>query len=188
MSDKDKIISEIYYDQAGFGSIATTYKDAKKKDASITTQNVRDWFQESVERKKQLSGYNSFVAPKINYEYQLDLFFISQTDLDNQKSRIGLLLTDVFSPKAAVAPIMSKQPADITAGIMEGLNKLGGTPKLVHLDDEGSLNAQDLVILSRTKGSKTIKHEGTPISPSVSFARLRICFSRGLSRREKGKG
>ena len=84
MSDKDKIISEIYYDQAGFGSIATTYKDAKKKDASITMQDVKEWFQENVERKKRLSGYNSFIAPDINFEYQLDLFFISKNDLDNQ--------------------------------------------------------------------------------------------------------
>ena len=74
MSDTDKIISEIYYDQAGFGSIATTYKDAKKKDASITMQDVKEWFQENVERKKQLSEYNAFIAPDINYEYQLDLF------------------------------------------------------------------------------------------------------------------
>ena len=87
MSDKDKIISEVYYDQAGFGSIATTYKDAKKKDASITMQDVKEWFQENVERKKQLSGYNSFIAPDINFEYQLDLFFISKNDLDNQKYR-----------------------------------------------------------------------------------------------------
>ena len=85
MSEKDKIISEVYYDQAGFGSIATTYKDAKKKDASITMQDVKEWFQENVERKKQLSGYNSFIAPDINFEYQLDLFFITKNDLDNQK-------------------------------------------------------------------------------------------------------
>ena len=45
MSEKDKIISEVYYDQAGFGSIATTYKDAKKKDASITMQDVKEWLQ-----------------------------------------------------------------------------------------------------------------------------------------------
>ena len=144
MSDKDKIISEIYHDQAGFGSIATTYKDAKKKDASITMQDVKEWFQENVERKKQLSGYNSFIAPHVLYEFQLDLFFISKNDLQTQKFSIGLVLIDVFSRKAAVMPIMSKQPADITAGIMEGLNKLG-KPHLIYSDDEGSLNNQDLV-------------------------------------------
>ena len=162
MSEKDKIISEVYYDQAGFGSIATTYKDAKKKDASITMQDVKEWFQENVERKKQLSGYNSFIAPDINFEYQLDLFFISTNDLDNQKYRIGLLLIDVFSRKAAVVPIASKQPADITAGIMEGLNKMGGKPKLIYSDDEGSLNAQDLVDFFKDEGIQNYKTRGHP--------------------------
>ena len=78
MSDKDKIISEIYYDQAGFGSLKTTLVDNKKKDPSITMQDVKEWFQENVEKKKQLSGYNSFIAPHVLYEFQLDLFFISK--------------------------------------------------------------------------------------------------------------
>ena len=75
MSDKDKIINDVYYDRAGFGSQRTTYLDAKKKDPSITMQDVKDWFSENIERKTQLRGYNSFVAPEANYEYQLDLFF-----------------------------------------------------------------------------------------------------------------
>ena len=162
MSEKDKIISEVYYDQAGFGSIATTYKDAKKKDASITMQDVKEWFQENVERKKQLSGYNSFIAPDINFEYQLDLFFISKNDLDNQKYRIGFLLIDVFSRKAVVVPIASKQPADITAGIMEALNKMGGKPKLIYSDDEGSLNTQDLVDFFKDEGIQNYKTRGHP--------------------------
>ena len=162
MSEKDKIISEVYYDRAGFGSVAATYKDSKKKDASITMQDVKEWFQENVERKKQLSGYNSFIAPDINFEYQLDLFFISTNDLDNQKYRIGLLLIDVFSRKAAVVPIASKQPADITAGIMEALNKMGGKPKLIYSDDEGSLNAQDLVDFFKDEGIQNYKTRGHP--------------------------
>ena len=162
MSEKDKIISEVYYDQAGFGSIATTYKDAKKKDASITMQDVKEWFQENVERKKQLSGYNSFIAPDTNFEYQLDLFFISKNDLDNQKYRIGLLLIDVFSRKAVVVPIASKQPADITAGIMEALNKMGGKPKLIYSDDEGSLNTQDLFDFFKDEGIQNYKTRGHP--------------------------
>ena len=44
----------------------------QKKDPSITMQDVKDWFSENIERKTQLSGYNSFVAPEANYEYQLD--------------------------------------------------------------------------------------------------------------------
>lgn len=73
MSDKDKTINDVYYDRAGFGSQRVTYLDAKKKDPSITMQDVKDWFSENIDRKSQLSGYNSFVAPEANYEYQLDL-------------------------------------------------------------------------------------------------------------------
>ena len=29
--NKDDIIKSIYFDRSGFGSVATTYKDAKKK-------------------------------------------------------------------------------------------------------------------------------------------------------------
>ena len=84
MSDKDKIISDIYYDRAGFGSVATTYKDAKIQDATITMQDVKEWFQENVERKKQLSGYNSFIALNAEFEYQLDLLCISKNYLETQ--------------------------------------------------------------------------------------------------------
>ena len=103
-----------------------------------------------------------FIAPDINFEYQLDLFFISTNDLDNQKYRIGLLLIDVFSRKAVVVPIASKQPADITAGIMEALNKMGGTPKLIYSDDEGSLNTQDLVDFFKDEGIQNYKTRGHP--------------------------
>ena len=88
MSDKNKIISDIYFDRSGFGSIAATFKDAKQKDKTITLQNVRDWFSKNIERKKPLSGYNSFVAPHSFYEFQIDLFFVTNNDLDNQKFRI----------------------------------------------------------------------------------------------------
>ena len=74
-SSNQNIISTIYYDRAGFGSVATTDKDAKKKAASITMQDVKEWFQENVEKKKQLSGYNSFIAPNADFEYQLDFVY-----------------------------------------------------------------------------------------------------------------
>ena len=54
-------------------------------------------------QKKQLKGYNSFIAPYPNYEYQLDLFFIN--DLPEQKIKIGLVLIDIFTKYAAVIPL-----------------------------------------------------------------------------------
>ena len=44
------------------------------------------------------------------FEYQVDLFFISKNDLENQKFRIGLGLIDIFGKYAAVIPIKSKEP------------------------------------------------------------------------------
>ena len=35
MSDKQKIISDIYFDKAGYGSRKTTLEDAKKKEPTI---------------------------------------------------------------------------------------------------------------------------------------------------------
>ena len=54
MSDgKHDIISKIYFDRAGYGSKATTLKDAREKDKSIKMSDVEDWFKKNVEIKKQ---------------------------------------------------------------------------------------------------------------------------------------
>ena len=57
-SFKQDTISGIYYDRSGFGSKATTLQDAKKKDASITKEDVEEF------------GENSFVAPHAKFEYR----------------------------------------------------------------------------------------------------------------------
>ena len=141
-NNKDDVISRIYYDRSGYGSIQTTYQDAKQKDKTITMQNVRDWFSKNVERKKQPSGYNSFIAPHSAYEYEIDLFFITKNDLPNQKFRIGLVMIDVFSKYLAVVPIKSKQPPDVLAGIMEAQHEMGKPPQRYYSDEEGSLNSK----------------------------------------------
>ena len=73
--DKNNIISKIYYDKSGFGSIKTTFEDARKVNKSITLDDVKQFFNNNVEEKENLKGFNSFVAPHSNYEYQADLFF-----------------------------------------------------------------------------------------------------------------
>ena len=53
MSDnKQKIISDIYNDPSGFGSKAVTRTDARKKDKSITKNDVDEFFRKNVEVKK----------------------------------------------------------------------------------------------------------------------------------------
>ena len=137
--DKQKIISDIYYDKSGYGSKGITLKDARQKDKTITADDVNEFFKKNVEEKRKMRGQNSFVAPHAFWEFQLDLFFISKNDLENQKFRIGLILIDIFSKYATVIPIASKQPPDVLAGIMEGIKKMGGKPKMIYSDEEGSL-------------------------------------------------
>ena len=73
---KQKIINDIYFDRAGFGSKSNTLKDAKEKDSSIKMSDVERFFKEKVEMKKRKPrGTNSFVAPSNNHTYQMDFFF-----------------------------------------------------------------------------------------------------------------
>ena len=62
MSSKQDIISSIYYDRSGYGSRATTLKDAREKDATITKEDVEEFFRKNVEEKRKPRGENSFVA------------------------------------------------------------------------------------------------------------------------------
>ena len=79
--DKDDIINKVYTDASGYGSQINTFKDAQDKNKTITKDDVKTWFSQNVETKKQLKGTNSFVAPRPHYEYQLDLFFINDLAL-----------------------------------------------------------------------------------------------------------
>ena len=188
MSDKNKIISDIYFDRSGFGSIATTFKDAKAKDKSITLADVKAWFEKNLDRKRPMFGFNSFIAPYAYYEYQIDLFFITNNDLKNQKFRIGLVMIDIFSKFAVVVPIKSKQPPDLLAGIMEGINKMGKKPELVYSDEEGSLNSG---VLKEYFEKEKIETHQTRTHPAFAERFIRtfkdMLFKRVEADEKKGK-
>ena len=96
--------------------------------------------EKNVEVKKLPRGQNSFVAPHAGYEYQVDLFFIGKKDMkDKQKTRIGMVMIDIFSKYAVVLPINTRLSPDVLAGILEGIQKMGETPKIIFTDEEGSL-------------------------------------------------
>ena len=100
-------------------------------------------FRKNVEQKAKPRGQNSFVAPNAYYEFQIDLFFIN--DIPKQKMKVGMVCIDIFSKYMAVVPLMSKQPADILAGLMECIKKMDGKPKLIYIDDEGAYNNQSVI-------------------------------------------
>ena len=67
--------------------------------------DVEEFFKKNVEEERKPRGENSFVAPHAYFEFQVDLFFISSNDLENQKFTIGLVLIDIFTKYATVIPI-----------------------------------------------------------------------------------
>ena len=71
---KDKILNDIYYDQAGYGSVKRTYSEARLQSSKITLKYVQEWSNTNVGKKSQPVGTNSFVAPHAHYEYQIDIF------------------------------------------------------------------------------------------------------------------
>ena len=65
MTSKTDLLKKIYFDRSGFGSLQTTYKDAKEKDKSITMNDVKDFFEEFVETEKQLRGFLYRPLPRV---------------------------------------------------------------------------------------------------------------------------
>lgn len=63
MSDnsRQKIINDNYYDRNGFGSKATTLRDARGKDKSITMKDVEKFFRKNVEMKKNPAFAERFI-------------------------------------------------------------------------------------------------------------------------------
>ena len=114
MSFKQDIISNIYFDRAGYQSKANTLKDARQKDKSITMADVNEFFNKNVDEKRTPRGENSFVAPRAYYQYQADLFFIK--DLEKQKTTVGFLMIDIFSTYMVVLPLPSKDGEDVASG------------------------------------------------------------------------
>ena len=163
MSDKQKIINDIYFDRSGFGSKKITLEDSRKKDASITMDDVNKFFRENVEIKKKPRGTNSFVAPSNNHTYQIDLFFISKDDIEaTQKVRAGLVCIDVLSKYAVVVPIKGKETPDVIAGTMEALKGMGAKPKMIYTDDEKAIASSDFKQYVEDEGIELYRTRGHP--------------------------
>ena len=57
--DKYQPTDNIYYDEASYGSVLATYKDARLKDGTITMKFVQGWFDGNVINRKQPAGRTS---------------------------------------------------------------------------------------------------------------------------------
>ena len=162
-SEKQKIINDIYFDRAGYGSKAVTLKDAREKDKSITKEDVEEFFRKNVEVKKKPRGYNSFVAPHNSHTYQIDLFFIGKNDFEKKQDfKGGLVAIDVLSKYAVVIPIKSKKPIPVITATMEALQKMGKKPKIIYTDDEKAIASSEFKEYVEGEGIELYRTRGHP--------------------------
>ena len=75
----------------------------------------------NIEKKKQLRGFNSFVASRPFQEFQVDLFFMG-----NVKFSVAMLIVDIFTKYALAILLKSKAEGDILSGLIAGFHKMGG--------------------------------------------------------------
>ena len=141
---KIKAIERAWNDDAGFGSVRDTVKEAKKYDPSVTVDDFKVWkAKQDVGQKAKMRGQNSFVADKPKEEYQMDLFFMADQDLERQFT-IALLMVDIFTKWTQVVQVPSKQWPDVLEGIKKLIPMMGGKPKTFYSDDEGAFISNEI--------------------------------------------
>ena len=116
-----------------------TLKDAKLFHKDITYDDVKTWKDSNVERKRKMSGMNSFIAHAAFDEFQIDLLFFA--DL-KEKDNGGLLLVEIFSKYTTVMPLHGKTTDEVLDALIEGFRKMHGKPKVFFSDNEPGLARQ----------------------------------------------
>ena len=53
--------------------------------------------------------------------------------MEKPKFKVGMACIDIFSKYAVVVAIKSEQEGDVVAGILECLNKMKNTPKIIYI-------------------------------------------------------
>ena len=141
---KIKAIERAWNDDAGFGSVRDTVKEAKKYDPSVTVDDFKVWkAKQDVGQKAKMRGQNSFVADKPKEEYQMDLFFMADQDLERQFT-IALLMVDIFTKWTQVVMVPGKKWWQVLPGIKKLIPMMGGKPKTFYSDDEGAFISNEI--------------------------------------------
>ena len=148
MSEKDKIIRQVYYDaDTGFGSINDTYKQAKQLLNTITYNDVKDFLERQKSRQtKGYRGFNSYVADKPLEEIQSDIADFTASGALNNGFRYLFVAVDIFTKYCHAVPIKDKQPTESVRAMNEIL-KVIGVPEVLYHDNEGSWNSCDFIQL-----------------------------------------
>ena len=135
--DNDAIISRVYHDRGGYGSMKKTYAEAHLTNRFITEADVKDWFYRNTQRKKDLPGYNSFITSEPREENQMDLMLFA--DMRDRVFEGGLLMVDTFSKCTTIIPIKTHDGPALLAALKRAIADMGGPPGTIYSDEEGGL-------------------------------------------------
>ena len=113
---KNDTISKTYHEF--YGSQKDTFLQARKKDNTITQEDVKKWFNNNFDRKTNPRGFNSFIAHHPYQEYQIDLFFMPESD--GKEYQQATLMIGVFSKFVTVVPLKLKHADAVLEAIKKG--------------------------------------------------------------------
>ena len=146
MEDKEAIrskLKEIYYDlrnPGSFGGKEKLYIEAKKFYPNLRRNDVDEWLSEQIvytlhKQARKNFKRNPVVAEHINENFQADLLDMQEYSKLNEGYRYLLTVIDVFSKRAWVERLKSKNMSNV-ADAMEKILKENKPTKL--MTDEGT--------------------------------------------------
>jgi len=122
-TEKKNVIKQVYESPEGLGSMQKTYAKAKLKLNSITQKDVKDWYDRNVEKKTKMRGWNSYIAPGICDEFEMDVFWMPKDYPGAQKMPAGLLAIDIFSKYMSIMPILDNKATNLKPAIEQVFKK-----------------------------------------------------------------
>ena len=140
------------------GSLSATLKRAQllNPKMKITMKDVKKWRLQHLNVEKRPTKPNSWVGNFAKEEYQADLLFFDdlkeKIEMINDKGKkvmvkvadnfdAGLLVVDTFSKKLAVVPMVDKTTDATIVALETAFKRLGGKPRMLYTDAEGSLTS-----------------------------------------------
>ena len=138
---RQNVIRQVYENpQNGFGSIADTLRQARRRDPSIRRGDVvRFMAGLRVREDRPQRGYNSYVPVEPMHQLQADLADMSV--FGTTPYRYMLLAVDTFTRKVAAVPLASKT-APAAAAAWQQIVQALGIPSYVYTDDGSEFKAE----------------------------------------------
>ncbi len=153
----EEIIREVYYDPlTGFSGVNKTFQILKKQGHKISRQEIQKFIKKqqiSQINKKNVGKSGSFIPPHPLYEFQIDLIYLENTNLN--KASYGLVCIDTFTKKGDVELIMRKSAPEVTNAMKEILKRMG-IPKYIYCDEGTEFNNEEFLNLMKENNIEVI--------------------------------